>query len=517
MQSLHADKRKNAPHFLIVNEVPEQACHTTTMMTHKSGGLLLRTALLLLLGACQKPPQITMTTPTIIDLSAGGGSGTITFTANRDWTASCSDFWVHVSPSSGTASKDPATVTARCDVNTTYEDRSATITIRAEDAIQTVTIRQPQNLGIVVPTQTFILTSEAQTIDVGVQANVEYSIEIAADWIRLPDTKGLSSTRYTFSVSENTTYDSRSATITIKPTSGNAQSQVISVKQGAKDGLLVEKTEYEVSPDGGTLEIAVQTNVEYEVKPDVDWIHYTQTKALDNKTVVLSIDPLDGRAWRSGMVKISQKGGSLNVTVTVSQVDEVADLGLSVKWRSWNLGATKPEEFGDYYAWGEVEKKDNYDWATYKWSNGAYNKLTKYCPANKVDYWDGTGVPDGKTVLDPEDDAAHVVLGGKWRMPTDEEWTELRTQCTWTWATLNGVNGYFVESKSNGNRIFLPAAGSPNDTNLDHVVIGGYYWSSSLITRYPDGAWSVDSKSTHVVQGEFYRYCGCSVRPVSEK
>lgn len=574
------------------------------MMTHKHWGQLLCIALLLLLGACQKAPQITMTTPATIELSADGSSGTITFTANRDWTTSCSDSWVHVSPASGKMSKDPVTVSVRCDANTTYDDRSATVTIKAEDAVQTVTIRQPQNLGIVVPTQTFVLTSEARTIDVEVQANVEYSIEISEDWIQLPDTKSLSSTQYTFIIAENKTYDSRTATITVIPKSGNVQSQVISVKQAAKDGLeldktifdvavsggtleialrtnveievkpgpdwihytqtkalenrtvvllidanngtsarsgevkisqkggalsstitvkqekpvlTVGKTEYSINQDGGMLEIAVQTNVELEVKPKADWIHYTETttKALDDKTVVLSIDPLDGMTGRRGTVKISQKGGALNVTVTVSQVGELVDLGLSVKWRARNLGATKPEEYGDYYAWGEVETKNNYDWSTYKWCNGGYNKITKYCPENKGDNWDGTGKPDGKTVLDLEDDAAHVVLGGNWRMPTDKEWSELRTQCTWTWTTWNGVNGCIVQSKSNGNSIFLPAAGYRYGTDLIFSVSDGFYWSSSL-RGGSSWAWAEGFYSGGAHSGIQIRYDGLSVRPVSE-
>ena len=130
-------------------------------------------AVLLFFGACQKAPQITMTTSPTIDLSADGSSGTITFTANRDWTISCSEAWIHVNPSSGEKSKDTVTVTVRCDANTTYDDRSATVTIRAEDAVQTVTIKQPQNLGVIVPTQTFDIKADTKSIDVEVQANVD--------------------------------------------------------------------------------------------------------------------------------------------------------------------------------------------------------------------------------------------------------------------------------------------------------------------------------------------------------
>ena len=205
------------------------------------------------------------------------------------------------------------------------------------------------------------------------------------------------------------------------------------------------------------------------------------------------------------------------------------DLGLSVKWGSVNLGAEKPEEYGDYYAWGEIEPyyssqdpltwkdgKTGYNWASYKWCNGTDHKLTKYCPTDKTSYWDGEGSPDNKAVLDPEDDAAHISLGGKWRMPTDAEWTELRKKCTWTWTTQNGVNGRLVTGP-NGNSIFLPAAGRWVKASLGRAGSNGYYWSSSLYTDYPYRAWYVILYSGGVERySDSIRYDGQSIRPVSE-
>ena len=201
-------------------------------MTRKYLWILLG-AVFLLLSACQKAPELTITSPSSIEFSADGSSGSITFTANRAWAASASDSWVTVSPSSGTASDGPVMVTVRCSANTTYSDRTATVTIRMEELSQTVTIRQPANLGIIVPTQTFVLTSEARTIDVEVQANVQYTVDISVDWIRQPGTKGLSSSLYSFSIAENTTYNDREGKITIKSQNTSVPDQVISVKQGA--------------------------------------------------------------------------------------------------------------------------------------------------------------------------------------------------------------------------------------------------------------------------------------------
>ena len=192
---------------------------------------------------------------------------------------------------------------------------------------------------------------------------------------------------------------------------------------------------------------------------------------------------------------------------------EYVDLGLSVKWATCNVGASKPEEYGDYFAWGETQPKDYYDWSTYKWCNGSYDTQTKYC----TDSYYGT--VDNKTVLDLSDDAARANWGGSWRMPTHEEQEELRTQCTWTWTTQNGVYGYKVTSKKSGytnNSIFLPAAGCRYDGSLYGAGSYGLYWSSSLLTDYPSYAYSLNFYSDYVDWYSRYRYIGFTVRPVCQ-
>ncbi len=189
---------------------------------------------------------------------------------------------------------------------------------------------------------------------------------------------------------------------------------------------------------------------------------------------------------------------------------EYVDLGLSVKWATCNVGAAFPEDYGDYFAWGETTPKENYDWTTYKYCKGTNKTMTKYC--NNSSYGNN-GFTDNKTELDPEDDAATVNWGGNWRMPTDAEMTELREQCTWTWITQNGVNGYKVVGK-NGNSIFLPAAGCMSYSSLYDAGSNGDYWSSSLHTRYPDLAFGVYFYSGDVLRRGSNRNGGRSVRPV---
>ena len=200
-----------------------------------------------------------------------------------------------------------------------------------------------------------------------------------------------------------------------------------------------------------------------------------------------------------------------NIRPVCPKEHEYVDLGMSVKWATCNVGATKPEEYGDYYAWGETEPKTIYDWSTYKWCNGSNTTLTKYNSSTSY------GTVDNKTVLDPEDDVAHVKWGGSWRMPTKVELDELRNNCTWTWTTLNGVNGYLVTSNKTGytdRSIFLPAADACYTSGPASLGFYGLYWLSSLNTDDPLYAWYIGFSSGNVSVYYRYRYSGFSVRPV---
>ena len=191
---------------------------------------------------------------------------------------------------------------------------------------------------------------------------------------------------------------------------------------------------------------------------------------------------------------------------------EYVDLGLpsGLKWATCNVGANTPEEYGYYFAWGEVEPKTTYNWSTYKYCVDNYNNLTKYCSQSS---YGNNGFTDNKTVLDPEDDAATFNWGGAWRMPTKAEQDELREKCTWVWTSQNGVNGYKVTGP-NGNSIFLPAAGYMYEGTLGYAGSFGDYWSSSLDAGYPRNAYNVDFGSGNVGWIDSGRYFGQSVRPV---
>ena len=191
---------------------------------------------------------------------------------------------------------------------------------------------------------------------------------------------------------------------------------------------------------------------------------------------------------------------------------EYVDLGLSVKWATCNVGATSPEDYGDYFAWGETTAKSNYDRTTYKWCDGSENILTKYNTDSSY------GIVDNKTVLDLADDAATANWGSGWRTPTREEWQELYDNTTRVWTTQNGVYGcLFIGTKPGytGVKLFLPAAGYRWGGILYDAGSCGYYWSSLLDTSYPYRAWHwYLHGSSSSCMSNHYRYYGHSVRAV---
>ena len=214
--------------------------------------------------------------------------------------------------------------------------------------------------------------------------------------------------------------------------------------------------------------------------------------------------------WRSGNAVKTAHADSITFTapVSISGGHAYVDLGLSVKWATCNVGAMWPEDYGDYFAWGETAAKSDYLWATYKFTTD----MTKY------------NATDGKTVLDAEDDAAAANWGGDWRMPTHDEIKELLNtdNCTWEWqaagnTAFGGVAGYKVTSKKSGytdKYIFLPAAGSRGGSTFYDVGEYGYFWSATLDAGYTRYAYYLIFSSSG--QGWLYsdRRGGRSVRPV---
>ena len=244
--------------------------------------------------------------------------------------------------------------------------------------------------------------------------------------------------------------------------------------------------------------VAGMDSLTYDEMEDVDTLHLLLPRTL--------IKVVHDTVYIHDTVYVEVNGGG-----NVENSHEYVDLGLSVKWATCNVGAESPEEYGDYFAWGEVKPKETYSWSTYEWCNGSYDTQTKYCTSSSY------GTVDNKTQLDLSDDAATANWGGAWRMPTKEEQDELCENCTWEWTTQNGVNGYRVTSNKEGytdKSIFLPAAGYRDDSDLYGAGGDGNYWSSSLDTGTPSGAYDLYFNSSSVDWDYSSRYYGQSVRPV---
>ena len=237
---------------------------------------------------------------------------------------------------------------------------------------------------------------------------------------------------------------------------------------------------------------------------------------------------LEADNWKDYWIRILPIGASEYIP------GEAIDLGLpsGTRWASYNLGATKPEEYGGYYAWGETQTKTTYTSGNYKWH---YLSLyfTKYCTHPD---WGWQGFTDGKNKLDPEDDAARARWGAPWRIPTPTEIDELCKKCKWDWTQLNGVDGWLVTGP-NGNNIFLPAAGQNASSYLGTY---GYYWSDQtdgtnipdIMYNQPQAAYYLGFSSTRwglytenmtsygydsSYPWPAWRHSGCSIRPVYDE
>jgi uncharacterized protein (TIGR02145 family) len=203
-------------------------------------------------------------------------------------------------------------------------------------------------------------------------------------------------------------------------------------------------------------------------------------------------------------VRASSKNAS-NRDVDLTYIPMYVEMGPDIVWGTMNLGASSPEEVGDYLAWGETAPKASYGWNNYRF--GSQNALTKYVTDNAYG-----SVVDHRTALLPEDDAASLRLGQGWRIPTSQEWMWLSNNCTWTETTQNGVAGYLVTSKVSGyagNSIFLPKGGYYSSNSILHAGEYGYYWSSTLQSDNSNYAQNCD----YGVMSE-PRYEGQPVRPV---
>ena len=240
-------------------------------------------------------------------------------------------------------------------------------------------------------------------------------------------------------------------------------------------------------------------------------------------------------------------GYEASCTVTVKKKPKTVpagavDMGLpsGLMWASCNLGASKPEDYGDYYAWGETityytdghsqdmpcsswRNRSNpsitgYNWSSYKWCGGSNTTIKKYCTKSSYGTVDNiTELQHGSASGETMDDVARSKLGGKWQIPSKADFVELVKYTNNSWTTYNGVSGWKFTNKTNSaNWIFLPAAGYRSDNFFGSHKYYGFYWSLSLSTDSPDRAYILKFGSSEALASTWTRCHGLSVRPVTE-
>ena len=281
-----------------------------------------------ILFSCEKETLLSVD-QTSLSFTDTGGSQTVSLTANKQWAASSNQSWCKVSPSSGEEASS-SRITITCDANTSYDARNCAITFTCAEKTTTVNVSQATNNGLLVSQTSFEVTKAAQQLNIQVQANVKFSVEVdngCKDWVKYNTTKGLTTSTVVLDIAENKTYDSREGKVTIKQDGGNLSS-TINIKQSQLDGLFITTPEYNLSNEKHTLTVDVSTNVEFDVTPEADWVKYVQTKGLSSKQIILEVAENDTFDQRGTIVNVKQKNGDLNGVITIKQ-DEKFGLFLS--------------------------------------------------------------------------------------------------------------------------------------------------------------------------------------------
>lgn len=272
---------------------------------------------------------------------------------------------------------------------------------------------------------------------------------------------------------------------------------VVSCTESAKiEATSIELSTHELPLDRGASEILTVTfNPSNTTDKNLTWVSTNPDVATVNDGVVVGMS--------IGQADIIVKSVNLSdkCVVTVSVPFNKVDMGFTmtakdghiykVYWGECNLGASSPYENGDSYAWGEITTKTDYSDKTYKWYlDGDNEKTIKYgvAPCSHKDYI------DNKTVLELEDDAAHMNLGGAWRIPTEEETKQLLSLCDWTYTIKNGVEGYVAKSKVNNNELFIPFSKRFFKTKEENQGGGILFWTSSL--NYDEDEEGIEYMST---------------------
>lgn len=405
---------------------------------------------------------------------------TIDVTSPYSWKAESDNDWIVVDSKTGIAGTEQLSFSiAR---NEEEKVRKGTIAVKNSDfnLITEFYITQIAFVPeIFITPSTLCFSIDGGEECVAVIANFKHNATTDADWLTIAKT----GEGYTITAPGYFEVEERTAEVVVFSEKYNV-SKSIAISQNAFEPILnvEDKSVLVFDYKGGEQSILVESNFEYGIATDADWV--TLSKTTTGVLVIASVNRSDART--ANVTISSAKYDLSEIVIPIIQqefIHEAVDLGLSVKWAACNVGANSPDDYGDYFAWGETSPKSSY--------------ISDNCLTYGVSMSDISG--------NPQYDSATANWGGDWRMPTMAEQDELRNNCTWEWTTLNGVNGLRVTGP-NGNSIFLPFAGDVGSRN--------YYWSS---TPYGvNSAYILAICSDGYGPGYGARYIGNPVRPVLE-
>ena len=384
----------------------------------------------------------------------------------------------------------------------------------------------PSFEGLNVSPGTVSIGKAGGDISISVQAAGVWDMSVPS-WVkRTIDNTNFRSFRWTVNLhfEKNTGYD-RTGTVDFRM--GSIKRSVTVMQQGDK-GEYVPVTGVELDYSSLSLIVGEQYSLNAVFQPstvsvkNVTWSSSNSSVASVSSsgvvtaysvgTATITVTTTDGNQTATCSVIVRSPA---TPTIGTENGHEWVDLGLlsGLKWATCNIGASAPEGYGDYFAWGETSPKSDYKWSTYSWCNGSNTSITKYNTSSSYG-----PVVDNKTTLELADDAARVNWQGKWRMPTMAEFDELinNNNCTTEWTTQSGVLGRRITSKKNGNSIFLPAAGYRSGTSLLYAGSYGCYWSSSISSLQPPDAYNLYFASSFIDPYGHLRFSGYSVRPVCQ-
>ena len=401
--------------------------------------------------------------------------------------------------------------------NDTYDDRQATITVTDPGDQTTITFKvmQKQNDAILIDGSTFVVPEEGGDINIKIQSNVNYEVEIpaSATWLTKStraSTRGLVSSTIVLTAEKNNSGEEREAIVTFIDKESGVSSK-ITIKQSLTPYIEIEKNQISLSENEQEIEIVVKSNISVKTTITNDWITDIgiENNGDFNYTQKLKVSAFSGRVSRSAVVTFKSQSYKWNLKkeATITQTKEIKyvagnaiDLGLSVLWSDINLGATTPESFGEYFAWGETKPKEQYSKDNYMHYDHSMNQYLDI----------------GEDISGTKYDAAHVNLGNGWRMPSNTELQELIKNCEWEWVKSGNTLGYKITGK-NGNYIFLPAGGRILYSTVSSQNEWTEYWSSSERQKYKGDAYLLVENGYNPTVISSDKIYGVPIRPVKSK